>query len=81
MTQREFAEEEGVSVGSLQNWLRRTSVVPAAGVARFVEVTPRPLVAPNKSWRIELPCGVVLACGDPPEPGYVARLIRELQTP
>ncbi len=81
MTQREFAEEVGVSVGSLQNWLRQTPQVPGAEVARFVEVTPRPVVSPSKFWRIELPCGVVLVCGDLPETGYVAQLIRELQTP
>jgi len=81
-TQREFAEEVGVSVGSLRNWLRRTPLAPAVGGVRFVEVTPRPVVAPNSCCqRMVLHCGVVLICSDLPEPGYVARLIRELRTP
>lgn len=80
-TQREFAGEEGISVGSLRNWLRRTALSPAVRGAHFVEVTPRAVVTPSSHLRTELPCGVALICGEFPEPGYLAQLIRELRAP
>lgn len=80
-TQRDFAEEVGISVGSLRNWLGRMESAPAVKAVRFVEVTPRPVVTPSSGWRMELPCGVVLNLGGFPEPGYLAQLIRDLRAP
>lgn len=53
------------------NWLRGTALPPAVRGARFVEVTPRPVVTASSCWRIELPCGVVLNSGELPKPGPV----------
>ena len=72
-TQRELAERHGVSVATIQNWLRRHRASRPAGVGGWVEILPaEPRTAGD--YRIELPNGrVVVLAGD-----WQASRVREL---
>jgi transcriptional regulator with XRE-family HTH domain len=73
VTQRELAERHGVCVGTLQNWLRRSSASPDAGKAAWVELIPE-ATKPGGAYRIEFPGGPTLVLG----PGWRAADVREL---
>ena len=81
LSQREFAADIGVSVGTIQNWLRRHRSLGLVGPARLVEVAPIPDRPTTCGCRIELPAGVALVCRDLPEATYIAELIRRLRIP
>ena len=81
LSQRAFAAEVGVSVGTVQNWLRRHRSLGLARPPRLVEVVPIPDSAAPRECRIELPAGVALSCRDLPDAAYVADLIRRLRIP
>lgn len=72
-TQRELAERHGVSVGTIQNWLRRHRTGHPARTGGWVEILPTgPRTAGD--YRIELPNGrVVVLAGD-----WKAGRVREL---
>ena len=58
VTQRQLATEHGISVGTLQNWLRRHRKDHGTG-GEWVEVVAGPPVAAG-TYRIEFPKGPVL---------------------
>ena len=58
VTQRQLATEHGISVGTLQNWLRRHRTDHGTG-GEWVEVMAGPPVAAGR-YRIEFPKGAVL---------------------
>ena len=80
LTQREFARGAGVSVGTLQNWLRQELGRSKAAPVSFVEI---PRLAPPScaGYRVRFAHGAVLEV----PPGFAAaevetmlRLLREL---
>ena len=58
VTQRQLATEHGISVGTLQNWLRRHRTDQGTE-GEWVEVVAGPPVAAGR-YRIEFPKGAVL---------------------
>lgn len=80
-SQRAFAVEIGVSVGTIQNWLRRHRSLGLARPPRLVEVVPIPDRAGPCGCRIELSADVALVCRDLPDAAYLADLIRRLRVP
>jgi hypothetical protein len=77
LSQREFAEREGIKVTTLQSWLyhpseRKDAAVPSPG---FVRVEGE---ADGSGVRIEVGGAVVVHLLTLPEPEYIARLVRAL---
>lgn len=73
-TQREIADQYGVCVGTLRNWLSRTSSAPPARTdPGWIEVVAE---APSlgTTYRIELPGGRALVLGS----GWRTDAVREL---
>ena len=81
LTQRQFAEEIGVSVGAVQQWLRRHRRSALARVPRFVEALPVHASTVSGECRIELPAGIAVVCRSLPSPEYLGALARYLRTP
>ena len=78
LTQRDFAEREGVKLTALQACIYRPSL-PAVGrhdrPPRFVRVEND---APAVGVRVQVGADVVIHLGTMPEPEFVARLVRAL---
>ncbi len=73
-TQRELAERHGVSVGTIQIWLRRYRVGRPAQTGGWVEILPAgPRTAGD--YRIELPNGRVVVLGGDWQAGRVRELL------
>lgn len=81
LTQRQFAEEIGVSVGAVQQWLRRHRRAGLARVPRLVEAVPVHGSPDSGECRIELPSGIAVVCRALPSPEYIGALVRGLRTP
>ena len=81
LTQRQFAEEIGVSVGAVQQWLRRHRRTAQARVPRFVEAVPVHASTDSGDCRIELSAGIAVVCRSLPSPAYIVALVRGLRTP
>ncbi len=61
MTQKEFAAEAGVSVSTLQAWLRKTSASPAGGDSVFMAVPNLLCASPTApAYRLQWPGGLSL---------------------
>ena len=72
-TQREIADRHGVSVGTIQNWLRRRERQVSASGNGWIEVVAEEAAAAG-AYRIELPNGRTLVLGV----GWRAGEVREL---
>jgi transposase-like protein len=72
LTQREFAAQAGVSVGTLWNWLRKEGSQRTEEPVSFVEI---PVAEPKSSasYKVRLPGGAVLEI----PPGFA---VSEVQT-
>ena len=81
LTQRQFAGEIGVSVGAVQQWLRRHRRPGLARVPRFVEAVTVHASADSGGCRIELPSGIAVVCRSLPSPEYIGALVRGCRTP
>jgi hypothetical protein len=61
MTQKEFAAQAGISVSTLQAWLRKAPVGPSAGDSVFVAVPNLLSASPVASaYRLQWPGGLSL---------------------
>jgi DNA-binding transcriptional regulator YiaG len=79
LTQRQFAESRGISMATLQNWLRKAR--PAAGDrSQWIEVVPSDKTKAAQ-YRIELPGSKVLVLGNDWQPQVVRDLLQLLSTP
>ena len=80
-SQREFCEDEGVGLSTLQLWMRKTSVggKPAPMALREVEWPAAPTAAPG--WGLELisPRGWTLRHREALGAGELARLLKSLK--
>lgn len=76
LTQRQVAETNGISVGTLQNWLRRD--LPPAVKARgdWIEVVTEPARPSAWTYRLEHPSGCTLVLGT----GWRTDEVRDLIT-
>ena len=74
LTQREVAEANGISVGTLQNWLRRDSVGAGRPGGDWIEVVAAPVRSSAGTYRLEHPCGCTLVLGA----GWRTEEVREL---
>jgi transcriptional regulator with XRE-family HTH domain len=64
MTQKEFAAQAGLSVSTLQAWLRKAPVRPAASDSVFVAVPNLLSASPSVSaYRLQWPGGLSLEVG------------------
>ena len=81
LSQRAFATEIGVSVGTIQNWLRRHRSLGLDKPPRLVEVVRIPDRTGPRDCRIELPAGIALVCREVPDATYIAELVRRLRIP
>jgi DNA-binding transcriptional regulator YiaG len=80
LTQRQFAESRGISVATLQNWLRKARSAPAEqSQSQWIEVVPsdKPRAA---QYRIELPGSKALVLGNDWEPTVVRDLLQLLSS-
>jgi hypothetical protein len=76
LSQRAFAEREGIKLSTLQGWIYRPSRVTSRRepVPRFVRVEGEAAAG----VRIQVGTEVVVHLGALPEPEYVVRLVRAL---
>lgn len=79
LTQRQFAENVGVCVGSVQRWLRHQEKNSPPHRPRFVEALPTDAARERHECRIELPAGIRMVCRELPSPEYLATLVQRLQ--
>jgi len=79
LSQRQFAEEIGVCVASLQRWLKRPGQNGLTRIPRFVEALPIHTAQEIRECRIELPAGIRVVCRELPNPEYLAGLVQRLQ--
>ena len=81
MTQKEFATQAGISVSTLQAWLRKATVRPAASDSVFVAV-PNLLPAPSTgpAYRLQWPGGLSLEVRSGFSTGELAALLQLLPT-
>src|SRR4030095_6169556 len=73
LTQKQFAAEEGISVATLNNWLRRRRDASPLLSQGLLEVVAKDR-APRGRYRIEFPHGCCLVL----EAGWQERPLREL---
>jgi hypothetical protein len=82
-SQREFCEGEGVSLSTLQWWIRRTSggAEPASMELREVEWPAGSTLTPVSAWGLELvsPRGWTLRHREAPGAAELARLLKSLK--
>ena len=81
LTQRQFSEEIGVCVGSLQRWLKRQGQNGLTRNPRFVEALPIHTAQEVRECRIELPAGIRVVCRELPTTEYLVGLVQRLQAP
>lgn len=79
-TQREIAARHGLSVSTLQNWLRRQDGRVPAPAPGWIEVVAEEPAATGV-YRIELPHGRTLVLGAGWRPGEVRELVGVLGQP
>jgi hypothetical protein len=82
LKQKEFAAQAGLSVSTLQTWLRKAPASPPAGGSVFVAV-PNLLSAspPTPAYRLQWPGGLSLEVGSgfsPQELGALLQLLPKL---
>ena len=81
LTQREMAARHGISVGTLQNWLRQQrSGKPERSGPGWIEVIPESPTAKD-IYRLEFPGGQVLVLGPGWRPEEVRALVGILRLP
>lgn len=82
-SQREFCEGEGISLSTLQWWMRKAKAVaePAAMALREVEWTAGPARTPELGWGVELvsPRGWTLRRREALDAVELARLLKSLK--
>jgi transposase len=82
-SQREFCEDEGVGLSTLQLWMRKTSVggKPAPMALREVEWPAAPTATPAPGWGLELvsPRGWTLRHREALDGTELARLLKSLK--
>jgi len=82
-SQREFCEEEGISVSTLQWWMRkaRGGAEPVAMALREVDWPAGPALTPASTWGLELvsPRGWTLRHRDALNAVELARLLKSLK--
>lgn len=82
-SQREFCEDEGVGLTTLQLWMRKTRVggKPAPMAFGEVEWPAAPTATPASGWGLELvsPRGWTLRRREPLDGSELARLLRSLK--
>ena len=82
-SQREFCEGEGISLSTLQLWMRKAkgSGEPAAMALREVEWTAGATVTPVPAWGVELvsPRGWTLRHREALDAADLARLLKNLK--
>ena len=82
-SQREFCEGEGVSLSTLQLWMRKSKVgaEPAAMALREVEWPAAPTATPAPGWGLELvsPRGWTLRHREALDGAELARLLKSLK--
>jgi hypothetical protein len=81
--QREFCEDEGISLSTLQWWMRkaRGGAEPAAMALREVEWSAGSTLTPEPAWGLELvsPRGWTLRRREAMDAGELARLLKSLK--
>jgi len=82
-SRREFCEDEGISLSTLQWWIRKTSggAEPASMALREVEWPAGPTLTPVSSWGLELvsPRGWTLRHREALGAAELARLLKSLK--
>jgi transposase len=82
-SQREFCEDEGISLSTLQWWMRKTSggAEPATMALREVEWPVGPALTPVSAWSLELvsPRGWTLRRREALGAAELARLLKSLK--
>jgi hypothetical protein len=82
-SQREFCEEEGISLSTLQWWIRKTrgSAEPASMALREVDWAAVPALTPAPVWGLELvsPRGWTLRHREALDAAELARLLKSLK--
>jgi hypothetical protein len=79
LSQRAFAELEGINLSRLQSWLyAKSSRVKSAPQPRFVRVTTPAMTPMGGEIQLRIGETVSLQLANLPEPEYVARLHRAL---
>jgi hypothetical protein len=82
-SQREFCEDEGISLSTLQLWMRKSKggAEPAAMALREVEWPAGPTLTPVPAWGVELvsPRGWTLRHREALDAGELAQLLKSLK--
>lgn len=81
LTQRQVAEANGVSVATLQNWLRRDPAPARRVGGEWIEVVTEPARTPAGTYRLEHPSGCTLVLGTGWRPAEVRELLTLLSRP
>jgi hypothetical protein len=81
LTQRRFAVETGVTVSSLQYWLRRVASDEGdSSKARFVELSARPGFGDGRvTLSVQIGGDITMRFETLPAPAYLAELTREMK--
>jgi transcriptional regulator with XRE-family HTH domain len=81
LTQREFANQAGISVSALQLWLRKAAARPPSQATAFVQVPNLLAQAPGPAvYRLHLQAGIDLEIGSGFRPEELASLLQVLRS-
>jgi transcriptional regulator with XRE-family HTH domain len=81
LTQREFANQAGISVSALQLWLRKAAARPSTQTPAFVEVPNLLAQAPGPAvYRLHLPGAIDLEIGSGFRSDELAALLQLLRS-
>lgn len=79
LTQRAFAKQQGLNLGTFHQWLHRTKADPRERAVGFKEIV---LPGASAGWSVEVVLGQeVIRLGACASPEFIAQLVKSLRRP